>query len=179
MKESKFDIIVGRHHSGRTRQALSMAFHTAQRLKRIVVVYGANNDIGENGYITKLAKEMGDLFEVQFVLNDFHQGNSADNRNESFVFCVLGDEISVSAPQQEAVRQLIHTLDIYKQYAVISTPSLVGMRDDLRLSSEARAIINASPVGSRIHLTTLKYEEGNNQPRLHIELIGHRMPFNI
>ncbi len=179
MKESKFDIIVGRHHSGRTRQALSMAFHTAQRLKREVVVYGDNNDIAENGYITKHAKEIRDLFGVDFVAYDFHGAMLANNQREEYVYCVLGDEISMSAPQQEAVRQLVHTLDIYKQHTVITTPSLVGMRDDLRLSIKARAIINASPVGARIHLTTLQYEEGNNQPRLHIELIGYRMPFNI
>lgn len=179
MQVSTFDVIVGRHHSGRTHQALSMAAHRAQTLKRKLLVYAAHKDIDENGYITKIAKEIADLFEIKYVTSDFHHGGYSDDRYEGYVFCVLADEISVDAAQQEAVRRLLKTLAVYKQEVVVSTPSLLGHRDDLRLCSEARAIINSTPVGSKIHLTTLRYEDGDKQPRLHIELIGYRMPFNI
>lgn len=179
MQESSFDIIVGRHHSGRTRQALSMAAAKAQRDKRTMVVIGPHLNIEEGGFIFNAAKEIADLFEVRCELEDYNRCRSCAANPNKYVFCVLADEISVEAQQQKNLRDLLDTLALYKQEVVVSTPSLLGLRNDLRLSSEARAIINCTPEGSRIHLTTVNNNATSWKDKLKIDLVGYRMPFNI
>ena len=176
MQVSTFDIIVGRHHSGRTRQALSMAAHKAQIEKKSIVVFGPSDK-----YIHDMAKEIADVFEVEYLVENYLKMMVMPygTNNKEYVACVLADEIPTSTQSQEHVRQLIRSLSNYELHTSISMPSLVGMRDDLRLSTEARALINCTPIGSRIHLATLEHDEKTSCPKMKLELVGHRLPFNI
>lgn len=176
MQTSKFDIIVGRHHSGRTRQALTMAAHKAQIEKKSFVVFGPSEK-----YVHDMARETAELFQVEYLVENYLKMMVMPygTNNEEYVACVLADEIPLSAQSQEHVRQLIRSLSNYELDTSISMPSLVGMRDDLRLSTEARALINCTPIGSRIHLATVEHDEKTSRPKMKLELVGHRLPFNI